>query len=59
MHAIVKILPVNYIMKDNWLKFSVANNLYYTVTGTSGGLQLGGASTGGLKLGTSKALSYS
>ena len=31
MHAIVKILPVNYITKGNSSKFSIANNLRYTV----------------------------
>ena len=31
MHAIVKILPVNYILKGNLSKFSIANNLRYTV----------------------------
>ena len=30
MHAIVKILPVNYILKGNLSKF-IANNLRYTV----------------------------
>ena len=29
MHTIVKILPVNYIIKGNSSKFSVANNLRY------------------------------
>jgi len=32
MHAIVKILPVNYILKGNSSKFSTTNNLCYTVT---------------------------
>ena len=32
MYAIVKILPVNYIIiKGDWSKFSIANNLYYMV----------------------------
>ena len=31
MHAIVKILPINYILKDNLSKFSIANNLLYMV----------------------------
>ena len=31
MYAIVKILPINYILKGNLLKFSIANNLCYMV----------------------------
>ena len=32
MHAIVKILPVNYIPKGNSSKFSIPNILRYTVS---------------------------
>ena len=33
MHAIIKILPVGYILKGILSKFSVAKNLRYTVYG--------------------------